>query len=354
MVWCAITACLCGALCVGPAFADELTDAQDALTQAEERLTTLTADYESIQKDIEESQKLIDATLAEVYAAQSAVIAGQEALSASVAYSYKVDNLSMLTLLFDSRSVSELISNVRYLNFVQSSQAREIAEQKERKAVLDATLEELDRQRDEQERQLQSAEDKRAEAENIVSTASSKVEKIQDDLAEAEAQRLEELRLAAEALEQQKQQEEQDLSDNWNTNTETETTPPPVPNPSIPDVTPSQPADPSTGWYSGVASAYGGSTDPNTPNPGYTATGAICDDYSMGVAIPMSWPNYRSYLGKSVEISYGGKTVVAVVNDVGYMGGGARSLDLQPGVFKAFGFSSCNDWGVRTVSYRFL
>ncbi len=47
-------------------------------------------------------------------------------------------------------------------------------------------------------------------------------------------------------------------------------------------------------------------------------------------------------------------TVLATVNDCGYMGGGSRSLDLQPGVWKAFGFSSCNDWGLRTVSYRFL
>ena len=36
------------------------------------------------------------------------------------------------------------------------------------------------------------------------------------------------------------------------------------------------------------------------------------------------------------------------------MGGGSRALDLQPGVFKAFGFSTCQAWGVRTVSYRFL
>ena len=36
------------------------------------------------------------------------------------------------------------------------------------------------------------------------------------------------------------------------------------------------------------------------------------------------------------------------------MGGGSRSLDLQPGVWKAFGYSSCDDWGLRTVSYRIL
>ena len=41
-------------------------------------------------------------------------------------------------------------------------------------------------------------------------------------------------------------------------------------------------------------------------------------------------------------------------DDCGYMGGGSRSLDFQPGVFKAFGFSDCDSWGLRTVSYRFL
>ena len=110
----------------------------------------------------------------------------------------------------------------------------------------------------------------------------------------------------------------------------------------------------SAGWKTGVASAYGGSSDASTPNPGTTATGAICNDSSMGVAVPMSWPNYRSYLGRAVEIKYGGRTVIATVNDCGSMGGGSRALDLQPGVFKAFGFSTCQAWGVRTVSYRFL
>ncbi len=110
----------------------------------------------------------------------------------------------------------------------------------------------------------------------------------------------------------------------------------------------------SAGWKTGVASAYGGSSDASTPNPGTTATVTMCNDSSMGVAVPMSWPNYRSYLGRAVEIKYGGKTVIATVNDCGSMGGGSRALDLQPGVFKAFGLSTCQAWGVRTVSYRFL
>ena len=127
----------------------------------------------------------------------------------------------------------------------------------------------------------------------------------------------------------------------------------PEPSPD-PDPAPSPAPDPGISWSTGIASAYGGSTDPYTPNPGTTANGSVCDDNSMGVAIPMSWPNFRSYFGRTVEISYNGQTVLATVNDCGGMGGGSRSLDLQPGVWKAFGFSSCLDWGLRTVNYRFL
>ena len=127
----------------------------------------------------------------------------------------------------------------------------------------------------------------------------------------------------------------------------------------VPDSTPVEPnpepaPDSGAGWKTGIASAYGGSTDPYTPNPGTTATGDVCDDYSMGVAIPMAWPNFSSYFGRTVQISYNGMTVYAVINDCGGMGGGSRSLDLQPGVWKAFGYSSCDDWGLRTVSYRIL
>lgn len=108
------------------------------------------------------------------------------------------------------------------------------------------------------------------------------------------------------------------------------------------------------GWRTGVASAYGGWSDPSTGAVCGTATGAVCDDWSMGVAVPMAWPDYRSYFNRSVEISYNGQSVIATVNDCGYMGAGSRALDLQPGVFKAFGFSTCDEWGLRTVSYRFL
>ena len=106
-----------------------------------------------------------------------------------------------------------------------------------------------------------------------------------------------------------------------------------------------------SGWSSGVASAYGGKTDPGCGS--ITATGARVTESSMGVVNPMAWGR-RDLLGHKVMIAYGNKVVTATINDVGGMGGGSRALDLQPGVFRAFGFNSCNSWGLRTVKYKIL
>ena len=71
------------------------------------------------------------------------------------------------------------------------------------------------------------------------------------------------------------------------------------------------------------------------------------------VAMPMSMNPSRFY-GQRIEISYNGMSVIATITDCGAMGGGSRGLDLTPAVFRAFGFSTANEWGLRQVSYRFL
>lgn len=109
-----------------------------------------------------------------------------------------------------------------------------------------------------------------------------------------------------------------------------------------------------TGWSEGIASAYGGYSDASVAANARTATGDPVTETTMGVAVPMAWSNFRSLYGHKVLISYGGKTVTATINDCGNMGGGSRSLDLQPGVFRAFGFTNCYDWGLKTVKYKIL
>ena len=71
----------------------------------------------------------------------------------------------------------------------------------------------------------------------------------------------------------------------------------------------------------------------------------------MTVAVPAE---RADLLGKTVEIYYNGTTVTAKVTDTGGFASLGRDLDLAGGVWRALGASSTDEWGGRTVSYRFL
>lgn len=382
--WCSPSALLAGALalalCAGSvpggetvarAWADEaadaqkaVDDAQDALDAAEARMEGVADDYDAIKQETDDLQARIDEIAGQAMEAQQAVIEGRAALGKTAAYEYLNGSSthSLIGMVLEAQSFGELMQNLTYLDSIMRYHADEVAAQKERSARYEQLIDDLNFQKDEQERKLEELEKKRAEAESVVSEANSKLANAQSDQVarlEALKQKAEELTTSDEAV--------APVDENANTvdredvvGSDAPVQPDPDPNPPAQDPAPSpgsspDPApEPEISWSAGVASAYGGSTDPNTPNPGITATGAVCDDNSMGVAIPTSWPNYGSYLGRTVEISYNGQTVLATINDTGNMGGGSRALDLQPGVWKAFGFSSCLDWGVRTVSYRIL
>lgn len=115
------------------------------------------------------------------------------------------------------------------------------------------------------------------------------------------------------------------------------------PLPTAPHVVPDTSGE---GWMTGAVSAYDVASSST-----HTASGRLLDDNCVTVAVPQS-QGYR--LGQAVEIVYNGAVVVATVTDTGGFEGYGRSLDLAGGVWKAFGASACSDWGVRTVSYRFI
>ena len=338
-------------------------EAQGALDGAESNRQGIAADHEALVKEVADLQKRIDETTAQALEAQQEVIDGRAALAKAAVYEYRGGSAqSLVKLLLEAESFDELVRNLVYLSSVVQYQVDEVEAQKERSARFDALMEDPNAQKDEQDRKLAELEEKKVQAEQTVSDASTKLQGAQGEYASM----VEELQRKIEEAEAQGSAPAEPVAvDESNTNTVrpgdqmTDVAPDPSPSPAPDGGSGSDPApepapDPGAGWSTGIASAYGGSTDPYTPNPGTTATGAVCDDWSMGVAVPMAWPRYWQYYGRTVEISYGGMTVLATVNDCGYMGGGSRVLDLQPGVWKAFGFSSCNDWGLRTVSYRFL
>lgn len=338
-------------------------EAQGALDGAESNRQGIAADHEALVKEVADLQKRIDETTAQALEAQQEVIDGRAALAKAAVYEYRGGSAqSLVKLLLEAQSFDELVRNLVYLSSVVQYQVDEVEAQKERSARFDALMEDLNAQKDEQDRKLAELEEKKVQAEQTVSDASTRLQGAQGEYASM----VEELQRKIEEAEAQGSAPAEPVAvDESNTNTArpgdqmTDVAPDPSPSPAPDGGSGSDPApepapDPGAGWSTGIASAYGGSTDPYTPNPGTTATGAVCDDWSMGVAVPMAWPRYWQYYGRTVEISYGGMTVLATVNDCGYMGGGSRVLDLQPGVWKAFGYSSCNDWGLRTVSYRFL
>lgn len=343
---------------VREAHADELSDAQAMLSQASAELDSLNKEYDALQAQLSGLDSQISETTQKVQDAQRKMLEGRETLSDSILSQYKGDgSLSLVNIVLSSEDISEFTKNLTYYSSIQEDQAQKVAEQEQLRDTFSSALSELDTQRDEQQKLIDEAEQKKSQAEKVVSDASAKVSSIKEEQAQAQLAALQAQAAEMQKKEDAKQQASSNASQpnsNWNTNTDRNPSANTNSNSSSNNSSNSNSGSVSAGWRTGAASAYGGSSDASTPNPGTTATGAVCNDSSMGVAVPMSWPNYRSYLGRAVEIKYGGRTVIATVNDCGYMGGGSRALDLQPGVFKAFGFSTCQAWGVRTVSYRFL
>ena len=338
------------------AWADGVSEAQAALDEAESRMASISQEYEELAVQAADLQSRINDTAQQALDAQTAMLEGREALGKSAVYEYRGGSVSlMLDVLLGSASFDELLRNISYLNSIMQYQADEIEAQKTRIAEFEALLSQLNVQKADYDAKTAELDQKQVEAAQVVEAARAHL---------GDAQAEEAARLAALEEQQAKLADRESAgsesgssdgsgSESGSTTTGREEVVPPS-TPVTPDPDPDPPSNDDSGWETGSASAYGGSTDPYVSNPCYTATGAVCDDNSMGVAIPMSWPNYRSYYGRTVEISYNGMTVLATVNDCGGLLGGKRSLDLQPGVWKAFGFSSCNAWGVRTVSYRFL
>ena len=336
-----------------PAFAtSSVTDARTSLDQAESRLADITKEYDDLQAHVDDLQTQIDDATAGVLDAQDAAQRGREKLGESAQFAYKTGGISLLDVVLSSQSLDEFIDNAQYVLAVQDAQADIISRQRSLEAEYQAALEDLGAKKDLQIKKLNQAADKSAEAQQVVDSAQAQLKDAQD--AEAESERLAKLQEEAKALAaaQAASASSKDAVVTSNDSTGSSSSSPSTSDSSSnagssSSNTPSS----SDGWHSGEASAYGSTSDGTLGEA--TATGAIVTQSSMGVAVSMSMPNYRDYLGRSVEISYGGRTVVATVNDCGGFGG-SRVLDLQPGVWSALGASSCEDWGVRTVSYRFL
>lgn len=320
------TALLCSsALAPASAYAataDELQNRVDAATQAygdaTAKVSELQAKIDEVNAELPEQRERAEQSLSSLYKMQQGTP-------------------GLVSLLLSSDSFADFFTTYQYLNAVQRSNTDALAELNRMEGELSAAQQTLQAAKDEASAQQQQAQTSMTEAQTAL-----------DELnAQIAAQAAAEAAAKAQA-EAQTQAQSQAASGSSQAASSPAASAPDASTPSNPSATDGSEVKSDGEWMIGMASAY--SVDSNTGGNA-TASGDELTDDSMSVAVPLS---QRYLLGRSVQIRYGGKTITAVVNDVGGFAAYGRVLDLAGGCWKAFGCSSTSDWGVRAVQYRFL
>lgn len=325
------TALLCSsALAPASAYAvtaDELQSRVDAATQA---YSDATAKVSELQAKIDESQAKIDEVNAKLPEQRE-----RAEQSLSSLYKMQQGTPGLVSLLLSSDSFADFFTTYQYLNAVQRSNTDALVELNKMEGELSAAQQTLQAAKEEASAQQQQAQTSMTEAQTALDELNAQIAAQQAAEAAAKAQ-----------AEAQAQADASSTPDSSSSSSSPNT--PSASTPSNPSATDGSEVKSDGEWMIGMASAY--SIDNNTGGNA-TASGDELTDDSMSVAVPLS---QRYLLGRSVQIRYNGKTITAVVNDVGGFAAYGRVLDLAGGCWKAFGCSSAGEWGVRAVQYRFL
>ena len=306
----------------GVARATSLSELQASIDESNGAYNTAVAHANELQEQIDANE----ARLAQI---EEELPAKKDAAAKSLRVSYKMQAGSgdLIQRLLSSEDFNEVISTLQYLEKITSHN--------------NAAVEDLAQATDELEQVQSALASQKAQVDSEVQSALASLTEANDarDQYEAQiaAQQAAQVRQAAaqqQAPTQQQAAEQQGASGGDSANKS--------------DSSASQDVETDGEWMCGLASGY--DVDNNTGGSA-TASGSILTSDSVTVAVPAS---QRYLLGRTVEIRYGGKTITATVTDTGGFASYGRVLDLAGGCWKAFGFSSCYDWGVRAVQYRFL
>ena len=342
-------ACLLGlslALAPVPAIAETSEEVRAQVAEAQAELDELTEQIEQGEAHVRELQDQVDSMAQESVQLQTEIIEDRDRLAQIVSSSYKENSdARTLALLLSSESMDELISQVYYAQKVSDWEAECIEKLNNDKEELDKQMASLSKAKDEQREAVDALSEQREELDAKVADLTAKADQLEEEEREAARKAAEEA--ARKAAEEQAAREAEERARQEALKAAEEAGDVPSPSEQSTQETPA-----GGGWITCIASAY--TIEDNTP-PGSTATasGVPLDNSVPTVAMPMSMNPSRFY-GRQIQISYNGMTVVATVTDCGGMGGGSRGLDLTPAVFRAFGASSADEWGLRQVSYRFL
>ena len=340
-----LTAVLVGGSCLGVA----PCSAYAATAQTETELATLTQQvnsaattYQQATDRVNELNEQISEMADEILDFEQNKLPEQQQKASDAAanlYKLHVASPNVMSMLLNSASLGDLITQGKYLTTIQDDNTAELERLNAMHEELEAKMEELSSAKDEAEQEQQKASEALTSAQSAQAQMAARAQS--EDAAEAEAAR----KAAEEAAATTAQMQQQGSVSNSNGSSQGSNAGSAGSGSSTQQ--PSGTGGSSSGttstssWKSGVASYYGIG---DGFMGGTTASGAIVTESSMGVAM-LNVP-----LGTYVEISYGGRSVIAVVNDRGpYVHG--RVIDMQPAVARALGFLSV---GVGTVQYRFL
>ena len=299
----------------GVARATSLSGLQGRIDESNEAYNTAVAHATELQDQIDANE----ARLAQI---EEELPAKKDAAAKSLRVSYKMQAGSgdLIQLLLSSEDFNEVISTLQYLEKITSHN--------------NAAVEDLAQATDELEQVQSALASQKAQVDSEVQSALASLTEANDARDQYEAQMAaQQAAQVRQAAAQQQATEQQGASSGDSAKS---------------DSSANQDVETDGEWMCGLASAY--DVDNNTGGTA-TASGAILTSDSVTVAVPAS---QYYLLGRTVEIRYGGKTITATVTDTGGFASYGRVLDLAGGCWKAFGFSSCYDWGVRAVQYRFL
>lgn len=269
--------------------------------------------------------------------------------AASDLYKMQKSGAELISKLFTANSFSDFITLTKYASTIQEDSAAELDSLNELKSSLNSKMDELNSAKDQADQELQKASDALETAKSAASEMQSQAS-AEDAAEQAAAQQAMEQAAALESQSTASTSSDTAAQTTTNTSSTQSSSASSSSSVSSSSSSSSSTSTDTTGWLTGSCSAYGSTSDGTLG--GTTSRGSTVTSSSMGVAMPSNIAG--SYYGRSVQISYGGKSCIAVVNDCGGFGGYGRTFDLQPGVWRALGASSCEDWGVRTVSYRWL
>lgn len=305
----------------GVARATSLSELQASIDESNGAYNTAVAHANELQEQIDANEARLAQIEEELPAKKDAA-----AKSLRVSYKMQVGSGDLIQLLLSSEDFNEVISTLQYLEKITSHN--------------NAAVEDLAQATDELEQVQSALASQKAQVDSEVQSALASLTEANDarDQYEAQIAAQQEAQVRQAAVQQQSAEQqgpEQQGASGSDSATKS-------------DSSASQDVETDGEWMCGLASAY--DVDNNTGGSA-TASGSILTSDSVTVAVPVS---QRYLLGRTVEIRYGGKTITATVTDTGGFASYGRVLDLAGGCWKAFGFSSCHDWGVRAVQYRFL